>query len=199
MWLPSKRNTRPLFVSTIVRRSIASYWSYRAKTPLLKVLLTPGGASDSRPLSAVEGPRPVQVRAPTTPPVSPGASGNYAPPVPWLLHHVHIAIPPGSEAKARQFYRDVLGCGELAKPATLAGQGGAWFRYGAVELHLGIEEGHRPAQRAHPGILVGDLDEVEAKLRTAGYEVEPDFLLPGYRRFYVSDPFGNRLEFLAVL
>lgn len=119
--------------------------------------------------------------------------------MPWLFHHVQIAIPPGSESKARRFYGDVLGCEELAKPATLAGRGGVWFRYGGVELHLGIEERHRPARQAHPGILVGDLDELEARLRNAGYKVDPDYLLPGYRRFYVSDPFGNRLEFLAVL
>lgn len=119
--------------------------------------------------------------------------------MPWLLHHVQIAIPPGSEDEARAFYADLLGCEEVAKPATLADRDGAWFRYGAVELHLGIEEEHRPARKAHPGILVGDLDELEARLRAGGYTVEPDHLLPGYRRFYVHDPFGNRLEFLAVL
>jgi len=119
--------------------------------------------------------------------------------MPWLFHHVQIAIPPGSEVQAREFYQDVLGCEALTKPTTLAERGGAWFRYGGVELHLGIEEGHRPARKAHPGILVGDLDELEANLRAAGYEVESDYLLPGYRRFYVDDPFGNRLEFLAVL
>ena len=119
--------------------------------------------------------------------------------MPWLLHHVHIAIPPGSEDRARAFYGDILGCDEITKPDTLADRGGAWFRYGAVELHLGIEEEHTPARKAHPGILVSDLDELEARLRAGGYTVETDHLLPGYRRFYVHDPFGNRLEFLAVL
>ena len=119
--------------------------------------------------------------------------------MPWLFHHVQIAIPPGTEATARVFYGNVLGCEELAKPATLEDRGGAWFRYGGVELHLGVDEDHQPARRAHPGILVGDLDELEARLRAGGYEVNPDYSLPGYRRFYVFDPFGNRLEFLAVL
>lgn len=116
--------------------------------------------------------------------------------MPWILHHVQLAIPVGGDVTARAFYRDVLGCDELTKPALLAERGGVWFRYGAVELHLGIDPAFHPATKAHPGIMVGDLDELEAKLRAGGYEVEPDFLLPGYRRFYVSDPFGNRLEFL---
>jgi extradiol dioxygenase family protein len=119
--------------------------------------------------------------------------------MPWLLHHVHLAIPLGAEGRARQFYGDVLGCEELAKPSTLVNRSGVWFRYGGVELHLGVDEDHLPARKAHPGILVGDLDELEARLRAAGHAVEPDYLLPGYRRFYVFDPFGNRLEFLAVL
>jgi catechol 2,3-dioxygenase-like lactoylglutathione lyase family enzyme len=119
--------------------------------------------------------------------------------MPWLVHHIALAIPPGGEARARRFYGEVLGCEELAKPPSLSERGGVWFRYGAVEIHLGIEEGHSPARKAHPGILVGDLDELEARLRAADHEVQPDYLLPGYRRFYVSDPFGNRLEFLAVL
>ena len=148
------------------------------------------------------------LRLPTDAPVEMKASRHrvgamsatsYPRAVPWLLHHVQIAIPQGTEADAREFYSDVLGCEELAKPATLAGRGGVWFRYGGVELHLAVEEDHRPARKAHPGILVGDLDELEAKLQAAGYGVETDYLLPGYRRFYVSDPFGNRLEFLAVL
>ena len=31
---------------------------------------------------------------------------------------------------------------------------------------------------------------------TAGHAPEWDANFPGYRRCYVSDPFGNRLEFL---
>jgi len=119
--------------------------------------------------------------------------------MPWLLHHVQLAIPPGSEDEAREFYGGVLGCQELTKPATLAEPDGAWFRYGGVELHLGVAEDYRSDPEAYPGILVGDLDELEARLRAAGYGVEPDYRLPGYRRFYVRDPFGNRIEFLAVL
>lgn len=124
---------------------------------------------------------------------------GYRWPMPWILHHVHIAIPPGSESTAREFYGGVLGCDEVARPDTLADRGEVWFRYGGVELHLGVDESFHPAGNAHPGILVGDLDELDARLTSRGYEVQPDYLLSGYRRFYVSDPFGNRLEFLAVL
>lgn len=110
-------------------------------------------------------------------------------------------MPPGGEDEARRFYGRVLGMTEVAKPAELAARGGCWFRAGALELHLGVEDEFRPARKAHPGIDAGSVEALEdlaARLRAAGHDAVPDGLLPGYRRFYVSDPFGNRLEFLAA-
>jgi catechol 2,3-dioxygenase-like lactoylglutathione lyase family enzyme len=115
------------------------------------------------------------------------------------LHHVQLAAPPGSEAALRRFYGSVLGMDEVAKPAALAARGGAWFRSGSLELHLGIEPDFRPARKAHPGILVADLDAVVARLAHHGVEVEWDEQLPGFRRCYVTDPHGNRLELLEPL
>jgi hypothetical protein len=65
---------------------------------------------------------------------------------------------------------------------------------------LGVEDPFRPARKAHPGIVVADeatLDAIAQRLKDAGINVRPDELLPGYRRFYVDDCFGNRLEFMA--
>ncbi|MFI0410161.1 VOC family protein [Actinomadura sp. 3N508] len=112
------------------------------------------------------------------------------------VHHILLAAPPGSEDALRAFYTGVLGLEETAKPAALAERGGAWFRGDGVELHLGIERGFRPARKAHPALLVHDLDELAARLRAAGHDVTPDALFPGYRRFYADDPVGNRLEFM---
>jgi catechol 2,3-dioxygenase-like lactoylglutathione lyase family enzyme len=118
-------------------------------------------------------------------------------PAAFALHHVQLAMPAGAEAAARAFYAGVLGLAELAKPAALAGRGGVWFRAGALELHLGVEDGFRPARKAHPGILVEDLDGLAARLHAHGVQVHADATLPGYRRFYLDDCFGNRLEFLS--
>ncbi|HST64004.1 MAG TPA: glyoxalase, partial [Mycobacteriales bacterium] len=108
------------------------------------------------------------------------------------LHHVQLAVPAGSEPALREFYGGVLGMTEVTKPAALAGRGGAWFRSGSVELHLGVDPEFRPARKAHPALLVDDLGAVAAQL-----DVRWDDLLPGYRRCYVEDPCGNRLELLA--
>ena len=113
-----------------------------------------------------------------------------------MIHHVQLACPPGSEAALRDFYGQVLGLPEVAKPPVLAARGGCWFRGHGIELHLGVEQDFRPARKAHPGLLVNDLDSWAERLIAAGAPVLFDDDFPGMRRFYTEDPFGNRLEFL---
>lgn len=125
------------------------------------------------------------------------------------LHHVQVACPPGGEDAARRFYADGLDLVEVAKPPSLAGRGGCWFRaYGddaevAVEIHVGVEDPFVPARKAHPALLVDDVDELDrlaARLRAADHlvdETERD-TFPGHVRFHTADPHGNRVEVLAV-
>jgi catechol 2,3-dioxygenase-like lactoylglutathione lyase family enzyme len=110
------------------------------------------------------------------------------------IDHVQVAAPAGCEAEARAFYGSLLGLEELPKPEPLAGRGGCWFRAGAQELHVGVEEPFAPARKAHPGLVAGDLDDLRARLVAAGCDVHDDDVLVDARRFYVHDPFGNRLE-----
>lgn len=115
------------------------------------------------------------------------------------LHHVQVAAPRGSEEVLRRFYGDVLGMTEVPKPPGLAGRGGVWFRAGALELHLGVEDDFRPAGKAHPGLLVADLPAYVDGPAAHGVPVEWDDAFPGYRRCYLRDPHGNRLELLEPL
>jgi catechol 2,3-dioxygenase-like lactoylglutathione lyase family enzyme len=112
------------------------------------------------------------------------------------LHHAQLAMPAGAEPQVRAFYGGILGMTELDKPPVLAARGGCWFRSGALELHLGVERDFSPARKAHPGMLVSDIDALAARLTASGVDVEWDDEFPGHRRFYAHDPLGNRLEFL---
>ncbi len=114
------------------------------------------------------------------------------------LDHVQLAIPKGGEDDARRFYGDVLGLTEIAKPEPLAARGGCWFTGAGVHLHLGVEEPFRPATKAHPGFLVRDLASTRGALAAAGVAIREDEVDIGVGRFYASDPFGNRLEFIAA-
>lgn len=115
------------------------------------------------------------------------------------LHHVQLTLPAGAEEVCRDFYVGALGMTEVQKPAELAARGGLWVRADALELHLGVEQDFRPQRKAHPGILVADLDALAERLREAGIAIRPDTLFEGMRRFYADDPNGNRLEFLQPI
>lgn len=111
------------------------------------------------------------------------------------LHHVQVSGPAGCEDAMRAFYVGVLGMTEVTKPDRLRARGGAWFRAGAAEIHVGIEEGFAPARKAHPGIAVADVEALAHIVEGAGAPVAWDDTIPGLRRFHTADPVGNRLEF----
>jgi len=116
------------------------------------------------------------------------------------LDHVQLAAPPGCEADARSFYRDLVGLVEIEKPEPLRARGGVWFQLGHQQLHIGVEEAFAPARKAHPALRVGsgaDLDVLADRLTSAGASVVWDDALVAVRRFYVQDPWGNRVELLA--
>lgn len=115
------------------------------------------------------------------------------------LDHVQLAMPEGGEDKARTFYAGLLGLQEVAKPANLAGRGGCWFARGDVRVHLGVAKDFIAATKAHPAFVVDDLSGFLKRLETAGCPVVEDEPLEGYDRFYVNDPFGNRIEMMQPL
>ena len=112
------------------------------------------------------------------------------------LDHVQIAIPVGGEARAREFYNGILGLTEVAKPAETAGRNSIWFISGPVKLHLGIEADFHPAKRAHPALVVDNLDDLLAACQGAGLATKPDTSFNDFRRVHIFDPFGNRLELM---
>ncbi|HEY4771956.1 MAG TPA: VOC family protein [Steroidobacteraceae bacterium] len=112
------------------------------------------------------------------------------------LDHVQLAMPEGGEERARQFYQEALGIPEVSKPPYLAKRGGCWFEREGLKIHLGAERDFHPAKKAHPALEVEGLRHLAADLRARGYDVQPDTRLEGYLRFYVHDPFGNRIELM---
>src|SRR5256885_3997517 len=104
------------------------------------------------------------------------------------IDHVQVAAPAGCEAEARAFYGGLLGMEELPKPEPLRARGGCWFRAGAQELHVGVEEPFAAARKAHPGLVVDDLGMLRERLREAGVEWQGDDALPGGGPIYLTDP-----------
>lgn len=112
------------------------------------------------------------------------------------IEHVQLAMPPGRESEAIDFYQGVLGLSHVPKPQHLAVRGGCWFESGEVRIHLGVMEEFVPATKVHPALLVRSLPDLVSLLRQVAIDVTGDQPLDGFERCYAHDPFGNRIEFM---
>lgn len=116
------------------------------------------------------------------------------------VHHVQMTIPKGAEDTARAFYCDLLGLQEVEKPESLNGRGGLWLQLGALQVHIGTEDGvDRAATKAHVAYQVDDVAAWQARLAEHGIQILGSVPIPGYSRFEFRDPFGNRVEFIQPL
>ena len=96
------------------------------------------------------------------------------------LDHVNLLIDAGADAlsQARAFYEGLLGL---------------------QQLHLTTEKDasmvNRKSRR-HPAFRVANLEALRERLEAAGIEIIAANRFPGQERFFVRDPWGNRLEFV---
>ena len=113
------------------------------------------------------------------------------------IHHVNVTVPRSLEDAAKHFYSVVMRLKEVPKPESSLGRGGAWYQLGPTQLHLSIEDGlgAECISKRHVCYTVENLAQAEEQFRNAGVEILPDDIpTPGWSRFYVRDPGGNRLE-----
>ena len=113
------------------------------------------------------------------------------------LSHINVTMPKHSEAIARIFYSRHLGLRELPRPEDVDVLGDVWFDAGGLALHLSGEEHHVAADtQRHFGLGCGNVDGVKARLKAAGVVIEEGSPVL-WKRFFVRDPFGNRIEIHA--
>ncbi len=112
------------------------------------------------------------------------------------FNHVNVTVPRTVEEAAKHFYGSTLGLREIAKPEASRRRGGAWYQLGSVQLHLSLEElRDNEISRRHICLIVADLETARQHLADEGIEIFPDDIpTPGWPRFYVRDPGGNRIE-----
>ncbi len=116
------------------------------------------------------------------------------------LQHVSVPMPPGGLARARAFYGDQLGLEEKVPPKALGTENFAWFRLGddGHELHVFTAEG-MPLAGQHFCIEVDDIDAWREDLATKGIDVEETVEIDNRPRFFIRDPFMNRIEVTQIL
>ncbi|HUY72293.1 MAG TPA: VOC family protein [Gaiellaceae bacterium] len=115
------------------------------------------------------------------------------------LQHVSIPIPRDDAEQARAFYGGLLGLEERDVLPNLEPGRFVWFRLGGdVELHLllldtvGAEEGHFCLA------VEAGLDELRARLESAGVATREGTEIVGRPRFTCCDPSGNLVELAQI-
>jgi len=109
------------------------------------------------------------------------------------ISHVQLAYPPGLEAEVRHFYAGLLGLTPMPVPAGRA------LRFAARGQRVDLVPQDVPARTGGLTQLafeVQGLPQLRRRLLDAALPLEEHQPLPGYLRFYVNDPAGNRLEFV---
>jgi catechol 2,3-dioxygenase-like lactoylglutathione lyase family enzyme len=112
------------------------------------------------------------------------------------IDHVQITVAPEDVEATLAFYEHVIGLRRIPKSNSRTG---GWFELAQFQLHVGAEpttgRATSLASKRHVCFRVADLAAAERALREAGVELfaDPD-PAPGWNRFYVRDPGGNRVE-----
>lgn len=117
------------------------------------------------------------------------------------LQHVSVPMPSDGIHEARHFYDKVLGLTQIAQPSSLAPDSVIWFRIADTdtEVHVFIDEpfaAGSPDQ--HLCLQVDDLDAYRVQLTDHGIEIEETTPIRNRPRFFVHDPFGNRVEITEI-
>ncbi len=112
------------------------------------------------------------------------------------IDHLQITVAPEHMEATLAFYERVIGLRRIPKSNSRTG---GWFELGPNQLHVGGEASAAREQnlvsKRHVCFRVTDLAAAERALRDAGVEIIADTdPAPGWSRFYIRDPGGNRVE-----
>ncbi|MEH1820540.1 MAG: VOC family protein [Nostoc sp.] len=117
------------------------------------------------------------------------------------VHHIQVTYPLEVEDAMLFFYSKILGLTEIPRPEVIKNDSGAWYKLGDIELHISTEKNaNNQTSRRHYCFQVDNLKAFEEHLKRHGVEIIPDQRpLPGYVRFFLRDPGGNRIEITEVV
>jgi catechol 2,3-dioxygenase-like lactoylglutathione lyase family enzyme len=117
------------------------------------------------------------------------------------VQHVSVARPRGEQeaAAARRFYGEALGLQEVVPPSSLTDLDLIWYQLGDDELHIFTTDDPPGDHGQHFCIQVDDVDALRDQLSRAGVAIVEDTAIHNRPRFFIHDPFGNRIECTMIL
>jgi catechol 2,3-dioxygenase-like lactoylglutathione lyase family enzyme len=110
----------------------------------------------------------------------------------------HCSVIITDAERSRQFYRDVLGLKEIAKPRTFDFCV-LWFQLADTQLHLLVKDKADTISPRHFALRVADVAAARNYFRSRGVPIQETTPIPGADRFFLADPDGNRIEIIQWL
>ena len=116
------------------------------------------------------------------------------------VHHIQVTYPLEVKSAMLFFYGKVLGLTEIKRPSMMKNDSGAWYALGDIELHVSTEKNaNNQTSRRHICFQVDNLNAFAEHIKAHGVEIIPDQRpIPGYDRFFVRDPGGNRIKMAFI-
>ena len=112
-----------------------------------------------------------------------------------MLHHVGIEVAH-AEIRAAVGFFELLGFERVQPPATLREY--TWLEHSGTQVHLMPKEEPTVPSRGHLAVVVEDFDGAVARVREAGFEIEPKREHWGEPRALAIAPGGHRVELMAA-
>ncbi len=108
------------------------------------------------------------------------------------IHHCEILVTDID--KAMHFYTQILSMEEVHNPSTF--RASKWLKLGNQEIHLTLDATPDANEQRHFAIQVKSLQQLRKNFQAQGLEIIEARPIPGVQRFFIFDPFGNRIEFV---
>jgi catechol 2,3-dioxygenase-like lactoylglutathione lyase family enzyme len=112
-----------------------------------------------------------------------------------MLHHVGIEVAPGDVEAAVVFF-ELLGFERVEPPVTL--REFTWLERSGTQVHLMPMEQPTVPSPGHLAVVVEDFEATVARVREAGFEIEPKREHWGQPRALAIAPGGHRVELMAA-
>ena len=112
-----------------------------------------------------------------------------------MLHHVAIEVAPADVEAAAGFF-ELVGFARVEPPETLAEF--TWLERDGTQIHLMPTEDPTVPSPGHLAVVAPDFDATVARLRDAGFAVEPRREHWGQPRALAIAPGGHRVELMAA-
>jgi catechol 2,3-dioxygenase-like lactoylglutathione lyase family enzyme len=117
-------------------------------------------------------------------------------PVPPVLHHVSLEIPPQESGRSAEFWA-ALGFVQVEAPPEIAAYV-SWFERGGTQIHLIRTPTPTVPAVGHTAVVASDFDRTVERLQREGFEVQAARRLWGAPRAVATAPGGHRVELMAA-